>query len=392
MNKMIRYTVLGVKRLFIFIISALVPKNKKLWVFGAWQGMIYADNSKYLFEYVIANHRENRYVWVSNNDGVLAEMSSQNYEVYKINTWSAFKVLFRASIIVETEGNKDIGGYRYCRSKIIQLWHGVAPKKMDWNKKKYSKIKKKLINILQDNHSKSYWMTSSEQNSRIMHEMIGSDIKKSYSTGYSRNDIFARRQPISTVMQELNAAYPDCKKIIYMPTHRYFGTKGQEFTSEQIMNVDYMLRMNNIMMLFKLHIHEINYYRHLENTLTNIVLVKGEEKYTDVYKYIGDFDLLISDYSSIIYDFLCTKKPIILFPYDLDYFKNADAGLFDYYESMPCGPFCYTWDEVFAAIFELLKDDNWKERREICRKTFHPHEDGKNSERIYQTICNNILP
>ena len=100
---------------------------------------------------------------------------------------------------------------------------------------------------------------------------------------------------------------------------------------------------------------------------------------------------MISDYSSVAYDFLCAKRPIVLFPYDIEHFRKADAGLFDYYEEIPAGPFCYTWDEVLENVSALLEKDSWEEKREFCRKTFHPFDDGKNSERVYFTVKNDIL-
>lgn len=104
-----------------------------------------------------------------------------------------------------------------------------------------------------------------------------------------------------------------------------------------------------------------------------------------MYSYINAFDLLICDYSSIEYDFLCTKKPIVLFPYDIDTFRISD-GLFDYFENVPCGPFCYNWNEVMGACTELLQKDTWFEKREKCRLLFHPFDDGKNRERIFDAI------
>ena len=176
-----------------------------------------------------------------------------------------------------------------------------------------------------------------------------------------------------------------------MPTHRNFGTEGGAFRTEDFMHVDRILQKNHVVMVFKPHFHELKNYLHIETALQNIIFAKEEEKYSDVYSYIADFDLLISDYSSIIYDFTCAKKPIVLFPYDLEKFKNTDAGLFDYYENIPAGPFCYTWDEVLENVVSLLREDTWKEKRELCRKEFHPYDDGNNSLRVYRTICACVL-
>lgn len=387
--KYIKYMFFAMRQCLIYLLSALTPKNSKIWVFGAWQGKIYADNSKYLFEYVSCAHPDIQCVWVSKNDDVIRKVRENGRLAYKIKSFRALWYLLRASIVVQTEGNKDIGGYRLARTKIIQLWHGVAPKKVDWSTDR-SAFKKKLDTMLFDNHAKSYWMTSSEQNSKTMQDLMGYEDGQAFATGYPRNDIFVNTSEISDVRKDLDQKYPDCKKIIYMPTHRNFGTQGAEFSEKDMLLLDHRLREHRIVMVFKPHIHELKNYLHLEETFTNIVLAK-DVKYSDVYSYIKDFDLLISDYSSIIYDFTCAKKPIVLFPYDLEKFKNKDAGLFDYFEMIPAGPFCYTWSDVMEQVVSLLKQDTWREKREACRMVFHPFDDGKNCERVYSVIVDKIL-
>ena len=86
------------------------------------------------------------------------------------------------------------------------------------------------------------------------------------------------------------------------------------------------------------------------------------------------------------YDFLCTGKPIVTYAYDLDYYKNQDAGLADFFFDRPLGPICMTWEETLKEVSNLLTNDTWKEKRETCRQYFHEFNDGKNCERVYNTV------
>ena len=383
--KIIKYMYLILLHGLFYIITWLTPKKKNLWLFGCWEGKIYADNSKYLFEWVNKNKPTIMPVWITGNDEAYNEVKSAGFRVEKVGTIKAFVLLARASIIVETEGNSDIGGYRPGRCKIVQLWHGVAPKKMNY-RRKYGKIATVLRNLVFDYHEKSYWMVSSEQNKITMRDFFGMDDDHVFVTGYARNDNLLLGQEKSPVCRLLDEKYPGYKKIIYMPTHRNFGEGGKKaFSVEELRSVNQYLREHDYVMVFKPHLHELKNYLNLENELSNIVFAKDQKLFSDVYSYINAFDLLICDYSSIEYDFLCTKKPIVLFPYDIDSFRISD-GLFDYYENVPCGPFCYSWDEVLDACTELLTDDNWAEKREKCRNIFHPFDDGKNCERIFNAI------
>lgn len=387
--KYVRHIGLIIKQSVFFVISAIIPKDKKLWLFGAWQGRTYSDNSKQIFEYINDNDKSICCVWLSSNQDVIQSIREKGYNAVLINSWKAKWLLLRASVVFETEGNRDVGGHILCRTNIVQLWHGVAPKRMDWSSRTTC-FQKWYMKHFIDNHQTSRWMVSSEHNKMTMQSLFGLADENIFITGYPRNDIFSNVTEISDVRKDLDELYPNCKKVIYMPTHRNFGTSGAEFSEKDMLELDEKLRYNNIVMVFKPHFHELKNYLHLESSFTNIVLAK-DSKYSDVYSYIKDFDLLISDYSSIIYDFTCSKKPIVLFPYDLEKFKNTDAGLFDYFETIPAGPFCYTWDEVVNNVVDLLTNDSWKEKREICRLTFHPFDDGKNCERVYNAVVNKIL-
>lgn len=368
-----------------YIVTLIIPKDKYLWVFGCWEGKIYADNSKYLFEWVNDNKPMITAVWLTGNQGAFNEVKTSGYRVEKFGTIKAFLILARAAIIIETEGNSDIGGYRPGRCKVVQLWHGVAPKKMNY-RKKYGKISTALRNLVFDYHEKSYWMVSSEQNKITMKDLFNMKDDHVFVTGYARNDNLLLEQENSPVSKFLDEKYRGCKRIIYMPTHRNFGEGGQRaFSDDELLSVNKYLRDHNYVMVFKPHLHELKNYLDMEAALSNIVLAKDQKLFSDVYSYINAFDLLICDYSSIEYDFLCTRKPIVLFPYDIDTFRISD-GLFDYFENVPCGPFCYNWNEVMTACIELLQNDTWGEKREKCRLLFHPFDDGKNRERIFDAI------
>lgn len=380
----IKYIFIIIKQILFYVCSALVPKQQNLWIFGAWQGKIYGDNSKSLFEYVNQNYKEIECVWLTHNENVLRSLKEKNYKAEKIHSLKGYLLLLRARVVVQTEGNVDVGGFILCRTKIIQLWHGVAPKKANWDARR-NKLQKLYSKLFDNDYSHSYWMVSSEHNKGTMMNVFGARAEKSFVTGYPRNDTFVKPLENPRVLESLETKYPNSKKIIYMPTHRNFGTKAPFITCESLIEVDKKLKKENIVMVFKPHFHELKHYENIESELTNIVFAK-DAIYSDVYSYVSGFDLLISDYSSIIYDFLCAKKPIVLFPYDLDDFNDTDAGLFDYFYDVPAGPFCYTWDEVITSVVELLENDTWNDKRDVCRKMFHPFDDGRNSERVYQTI------
>ena len=89
-------------------ITGLIPKKKNLWLFGAWQARLYADNSKYLFEYINSNHQEINAVWLTREKSVVAEVRARGYKCYTMSSLKGLWFAARAEAVFETEGDWDV--------------------------------------------------------------------------------------------------------------------------------------------------------------------------------------------------------------------------------------------------------------------------------------------
>ncbi|HCF38358.1 MAG TPA: hypothetical protein DER56_04685, partial [Thermosipho africanus] len=83
----------------------------------------------------------------------------------------------------------------------------------------------------------------------------------------------------------------------------------------------------------------------------------------DVYTFLNLLDILMTDYSSIYFDFLLWNRPIIFFPYDLEYYRDEDRGLIFDYEDFTPGPKVYTLDSLHALLSQNKKaiDERYEE-------------------------------
>jgi CDP-glycerol glycerophosphotransferase (TagB/SpsB family) len=112
----------------------------------------------------------------------------------------------------------------------------------------------------------------------------------------------------------------------------------------------------------------------------------------DPYELLLESTILITDYSSIYFDFLLTQRPIIFTPFDIEEYQKKDREFYYNYEDVTPGPKCQDWNEVLIWIEMFVKDITLfeKERKEVNKK-FNKFDDFKNSERVYQMIkekCN----
>ncbi len=92
--------------------------------------------------------------------------------------------------------------------------------------------------------------------------------------------------------------------------------------------------------------------------------------------------MLISDYSSVTFDFLLTMRPVILFPYDLEVYEKGRGLHYDLREISP-GPIVYDVETLLETLKNIEKIDvEYKNIREKIRDRFNKYHDGKSSERL----------
>lgn len=386
--KIIKHLINSINAIFYYIKTYFCKKDEKLWVFGAWKGNNYSDNSKYLYEYVTNHEKKINAIWITKNEKIYETLNKQNKKVQLWPTKEAKKTLEKASVIIQTEGNRDVGQYRPGNCLIIQLWHGIPIKKLDWYKN-YSALKRRIIEIEGDNHKKSIWFSPSKYYSDKMKELWNIPEKNIILAGYPRNDSFFQQRE-SQVLKKIKKDFPKHKYYIYLPTHRNFGKDFDvEFVLSGLIKLEKTLIENNIMLLYKPHFNETKILKEaIKNKKLKFkkIIIADSEEYSDVYEYLHGFDCLISDYSSIIYDFLVTKKPIILFNYDLDKYSKQDAGIFEEYYKYKVGPFCDNWEELADNIKIFSQKDTWYQKRERCRKIINQFNDGNNCKRVTAEI------
>ena len=102
-----------------------------------------------------------------------------------------------------------------------------------------------------------------------------------------------------------------------------------------------------------------------------------------------DCDILLTDYSSVYFDFLLLDRPIIYLPYDFEEYKNARGFLYDDFEEIICGDKVFTQKDFIESIQNNLENPAKDElRRKAITERFHQHNDGLASERLFNFIKN----
>src|SRR6266566_6378654 len=121
---------LSVAALPLYAISVIAPRRKDVWVFGAWFGREYSDNSRYMFEYVAEHEPRIRAVWLTRERTICRRIRETVREAHLAWSWTGFWAVCRAGAAFVTCGNRDLIAAAIGRARRIQLWHGTPLKKI----------------------------------------------------------------------------------------------------------------------------------------------------------------------------------------------------------------------------------------------------------------------
>ena len=214
--------------------------------------------------------------------------------------------------------------------------------------------------------------------------------EKMFSLGFPRNDLFAK-EPVD-VKKMLGT---DCHKVlVWYPTfrqHRNGITAGSGKALPVIHDGDAATKLNevakaqNVLLVLKPHFaQDVSAVRDLH--LSNIRFIDDrffEEHGTTSYGFVGGCDGLITDYSSIYFDYLLTDKPIGLVWEDLEEYRENPGFAMNPEECCAGGRKIYTLDDFEAFICEVAQncDPCAEKRRRLCEQ-YNYSTDGNNTNRV----------
>lgn len=359
--------------------SILIPKDKTLLIFGSWFGNKYADNARYLYEYILYNRKDLHPVWMTNNNTVYNKLHMQGVPVCKSGTIDGIKKAIRASAVFLCTSSEDIGRWEatfigYAVS--VNLWHGIPLKKIMYDDKyntllnhpRFNAIKEKIISIPL---KKSFICSSSPAITKIYKSAFRMNEKYIWEVGQPRNDYFLLPHKNSIKQRFLSR-----KLVVYMPTHRNEGKTPINLDEIfDLRDLDLLLEMNDAFLIIKKHYYHRNDPKLDSSKYSRIVEISQEN--IDTQELLDAADILITDYSSCYVDYLFLNRPLLFYDYDYEDYLKQDRQLYFDYETTTPGPKCRNYDELKKQLEEVLcGKDNYQSQREKVGKMFYGEQIG----------------
>ena len=375
-------------------LSFMTPRSKGKWVIGNKTG--WGDNSKYLRIHLEENCPvPEKVFWIAANKVERDLVRSKGLKAYRKWSLKGLYHCLTSGVYVFSGNVADINYWTSGRAKKINLWHGVGLKKLGMKQSDVYDPNNLVTRILTPffYDEPTYFIAPSDMMADHFAECYRLKERTILKVGYPRCDFLmkedAELQKIiakyeSAETSELISKLKRYKKVfIYMPT---FRDDQYDFIKESGLDFKYLnevLKDLDSFLLLKLHpatrLGDVN-----PEEFDHILAI---DKKQDIYPILPYTDVLITDYSSIYYDYvLMENKEVILFPFDYDrYVTKSRDFAYDYLTYTP-GTKAWKSEELYDCI---KKENKLKQvERDFVIKSFWGDNYKKASEKIVEVLSN----
>lgn len=326
---------------FVFrLASKFITTDNKLILFSSFGGRKFNDSPKVLFDALTQDTRfkDFKLVWAFDEP---EKFNIPNAKSIKIDSWNYFKTSLQAKIWI-TSVNIERGlHYKKANTVYINTWHGAGTKKIgnacsgrqDYD---FSAVDMMLV---QSHFEKEIFERDFLCNTNAIRIV-----------GFPRNDeLFHITDEMRQRLRKQFNIPKEKKVILYAPTWRDSKDGGMSYEFIPPIHMDkWKNRLaNEYVMLFRMHAFTTKFEMHYDEFARDV------SGYDNLNHILAITDVLITDYSTIVYDSAIAKIPFICFGFDYDTYKDERGFYYDLDKVYP-GGVIHTEDEVIRRVEEVV--------------------------------------
>lgn len=373
--------------------------DEKVILFSTFDGRSYGDSPKAIYEYMLTDERFKDYTFIwafreprdfvfvlDNANTYIVQTGTKDYET----ACATAKYWFYNYRMTDHIYPKDDQVY-------IQLWHGTPLKRLGYDisisdnvmnskseiRDKYKTDADKFKYILAPSHFAAEKFISAWN----LQEIGKTDAV--LELGYPRNDFLTNytKQDVEKIKQDLGIE--EGKKIIlYAPTWRDNQHKagiGYTYKTEVDFNRLRKELSDEYIILFRAHYLVANSFdfNRYKGFLYDV------SKVNDINHLYVISDILVTDYSSVFFDYANLKRPEIFYMYDLEAYGSEIRGFYIDIDELP-GPIVKTEDELINAIKSAQKNDTYNEKYKKFNAKFNYLDDGQAAKRVTEAVIEEL--
>lgn len=368
-------------KLFYKIAKRLVKVDQDLILFESGLGKQYSDSPRYIYEEILKRKLPYKKVWVYNGtrrfkdiDTIYIRRLSPKYYYY----------LAKARYWVN---NQNFPTYIKKRSgtTYLQTWHGTPLKKMLYDiNEVHGRSDDYVERVGAAVKDWDYLLSPSEYATKAFKTAFRYE-GEVLELGYPRNDIFYSpnvEDMKQNVLSRLNIMQ-NKKVILYAPTFRDDQPKiKNRFSFDLNMDLAQMKEKlgDDYVILLRMHV-VVSGKLALDEEIRDFAF--NVSNYPDIQELMLISDVLITDYSSVMFDFANTNKPMLFFTYDFEHYRDDLRGFYMDLEEEAPGPLVFNTEEIIKSIEQIDKIKlDYQEKYKRFQEKYCPNEDGEAAERV----------
>ena len=274
---------------------------------------------------------------------------------------------------------------------FLQTWHGTTLKRIGYDNRYVQANPGPFERDVDEYRRWDYVVSPNRFTSSIVHSAFRGFEGEILETGYPRNDALNApdRDEVRARVRASLGIEEGQKAVLYAPTWRdnlvhEEGPSGFRLA----LDIEELARRFGDDHVFLMRLHFL-VAAELGDAYES---VRNVSAYEDIRELYLAADVLITDYSSVMFDFAITGKPIVFFAYDLEHYRDDLRGFYFDFEAEAPGPLCRTTDEVLSVLEDVgAALAPYDERYEAWKAKFTYLDDGRASARVVERVFSELL-
>jgi len=384
--------------------ASVTPRRHELWAFGSGVGV--GEGALAVLEHVRAHNAQVRVVWLARNQRDLEDARALGIPAAMRYSWRGFRLTLRARVLVVTHGFGDVNRFATHGAFVVNVWHGIPFKRLRIDSPEAMRVpilgRLPFIGTLvrraygRSGHGISLFSTASPLAAARIRSAFALTERQAVVTGDPRDDVLlagdrdarerAARERIAAALQDPRAL--TARLVMYAPTWRDGRAHPAVPTFEEWLELDAVLARNDALLLVRSHpLGRGDFAGGVQ--LSDRVALIGAELQPDITPVLPAVDTLITDYSSIAFDFALTGGAILFLAPDVAEYVGR-RGAYEPYADFSGGREVASWGSLLPLLSGVLTDAAARapfvEHASWLADRYHAFHDGRATERLVELI------
>ena len=371
------------------VLGKSMPKRPNLVVFTGRTGNRLMDNVKYAFLHFVrhAPEMDSRFLTFDRDEH--ARLQKHGLPSILFGQDSSMETLASASLIICDDLWWKVDSPAYpllANARAIQLWHGVPLKAIGFPEIESAvNMTPEKADYLHRGYS-GYDAVLSTSPFCTEHAFGRAFAAREFpELGYPRNDVMLREPDADDMLSVDAKLYGELKQfrknggrtLFYMPTFRDEGYDPFSCGAVNLAALSRLAERMDARIVLKLHPYINTGFAKLPERVCEV------DSKSDIYPLMAQCDALLTDYSSIYFDYLLLDRPLLFYPFDFERYTTSNRALLFDYEAMTPGDKAMNPADLLRIVEAALAgEDRQAEKRRALRAKIFTHFDGKSAARL----------